>query len=134
MNNRREQLLASLIGEELDEEKAKMLDTTIKLILSDMGDFYAKMWAAEGPGVMVFQPKGERTMFFMTLKEMHAAQEECERDNNGDLAESFRRIVAAAQKIDPASSAGYIINDEAGMRFFQVDYNTVKDEKVISPS
>ena len=131
MNSRREQLLATLIGKELDEEKAKMLDTTIKLILSDMGDFYAKMWASEGPGVMVFQPKGERTMFFMTLKEMNVAKEECERNDDGDLAESFRRILLAAQKIDPSSSAGYIINDESGMRFFQVDYNTVKDEEII---
>jgi len=132
MNSRREQLLASLIGKELDEEKAKMLDTTIKLILSDMGDFYSKMWATEGPGVMVFQPQGERTMFFMSLKEMNAAKEDCERNDDGDLAESFRRILLAAQKIDPTESAGYIINDEAGMRFFQVDYNTVADEKTIS--
>ena len=28
--NRREKLLASIIGPEMDEEKAKMLDTTIK--------------------------------------------------------------------------------------------------------
>ena len=127
--NRREKLLASLIGPELDPTKTKMLDATIKLILGDMGQHYFKMWTCEGPGVMVFQPENkERSMFFMTLKEMHAAQEECERSNNGDLAESFRRILGAAQKIDPQEKAGYIINDKEGMRYFEVDYNKVADK------
>lgn len=131
MNNRREKLLAQLIGKDLDESKAKMVDTTVKLILSDMGDFYAKMWEAEGAGVMVFQPGDDRSMFFMTLKEMHAAQESCERENDGDLAETFRRVISAAQKINPKESAGYLINDKEGMRFFQVDYNTVADTKTV---
>jgi len=131
MNNRREKLLAQLIGKDLDESKAKMVDTTVKLILSDMGDFYAKMWEAEGAGVMVFQPGNDRSMFFMTLKEMHTAQESCERENDGDLAETFRRVISAAQKINPKESAGYLINDKEGMRFFQVDYNTVSDTKTV---
>jgi len=124
--NRREQLLASIIGPELDTEKAQMLDTTIKFILGDMGQQYMKMWEYEGPGVMVFQPQNKkRSMFFLTLKEIHAAQEECESRNEGDVAESFRRILGAAQKIDPTEKAGYIINDEEGMRYFEIDYNQV---------
>ena len=122
--NRREKLIASVIGPELDDKKAKMLDATMKLILGDMGQHYCKMWEAEGPGVMVFQPQNqERSMFFLTLKELHAAQEECERGNDGDMAESFRRILGAAQKIDPTEKAGYIINDAEGMRYFEIDYN-----------
>jgi len=132
MNNRREKLLAQLVGGELTDGKARMLDTTIKLILADMGDYYCKMWKAEGPGVMVFQPEGERSMFFMTLKEMHAAKEDCEREGDKDLAETFERILLAGQKINPKQSAGYIINDKEGMRFFEVEYNSVGDEKVIS--
>ena len=124
--NRRAQLLASIIGPELDTEKAQMLDTTIKFILGDMGQQYMKMWEYEGPGVMVFQPQNKkRSMFFLTLKEIHAAQEECESRNEGDVAESFRRILGAAQKIDPTEKAGYIINDEEGMRYFEIDYNQV---------
>ena len=65
--NRRENLIASVIGPELDETKAKMLDATLKLILGDMGEQYFKMWECEGPGVMVFQPENkERSMFFLT--------------------------------------------------------------------
>jgi len=128
--NRREKLLASAIGPDLDETKTKMLDATIRLILGDMGQQYIKMWAAEGPGVMVFQPQNkERSMFFWTLKEMHSAQEECERQNNGDLAESFRRILEAAQKIDPEEKAGYVINDNDGIRYFEIDYNKVSESK-----
>lgn len=122
--NRREKLIASVIGPEMDETKAKMLDATIKLILGDMGEHYCKMWDAEGPGVMVFQPENlSRSMFFLTLKELHAAQEECERDNEGDMAETFRRILQAAQKIDPQEKAGYVINDQEGLRYCEVDYN-----------
>lgn len=128
MPNRREKLIASVIGPEMDDTKARMLDATIKLILGDMGDQYCKFWEHEGPGVMVFQPQNQdRSMFFLTLKEIHAAQEECERENNGDMAESFRRILQAAQKIDPTEKAGYVINDAEGMRYFEVNYNQISE-------
>ena len=125
--NRRERLLASVIGPELDATKAKMLDATIKLILGDMGQHYLQLWDSEGPGVMCFQPSDERSMFFLTLKELHAAQESCERGNNGDLAETFRRILGAAQKINPKEKAGYIINDADGIRYLEIDYNKVDE-------
>lgn len=126
--NRREKLIASVVGPELDETKTKMLDATIKLILGDMGEQYCKLWEVEGPGVMVFQPENkERSMFFWTLKELHSAQEECERENRGDMAETFRRILSAAQKIDPTEKAGYIINDADGIRYFEVNYNQVAE-------
>ena len=122
--NRREKLIASVVGLELDETKTKILDATIKLILGDMGQHYFKMWQVEGPGVMVFQPQNkERSMFYWTLKELYSAQEDCERENNGDLAESFRRILEAAQKINPEEKAGYVINDQNGIRYFEIDYN-----------
>jgi hypothetical protein len=122
--NRREKLIASVVGPELDETKTRMLDATIKLILGDMGQQYCQMWEAEGPGVMVFQPNSqERSMFFWTLEEIHSAQEKCERENDGDMAESFRRILQAAQKIDPQEKAGYVINDDEGIRYFEIDYN-----------
>jgi hypothetical protein len=59
----------------------------------------------------------------LTLEELHSAQEVEERDNNGDLAESLRRILVAAQKIDPAEKAGYMINDKEGIRYLEIDYN-----------
>lgn len=124
MTNRREKLIASVIGPELEEEKAKMLDTTLKLILGDMGNMFSKFWETEGPGVMCFQPEQmKRSMFYLTLKELHAAEEKCEQENNGDLAETFRRILQAAQKIDPKEKAGYILNDQQGIRYLEVDYN-----------
>jgi len=122
--DRREKLVASVLGPKMDDAQVKMLDATVRLVLGDMGQHYVKFWEAEGPGVMVFQPEaGERSMFFLTLKELHAAQEECERSNDGDMAESFRRILSAAQKIDPSEKAGYVINDSAGIRYFEICYN-----------
>lgn len=127
--NRREKLIAQAIGPDMDDTKVKMLDVTVRLILGDMGQHYCKLWEVEGPGVMVFQPKDKgRSMFFWTLKEIHAAQEECERNNDGDLAESFRRILSAAQKIDPTEKAGYVINDDEGIRYFEIDYNKATEK------
>jgi hypothetical protein len=128
--NRREKLLASIIGPEMDKDKAKMLDTTIKFILGDMCGQYKKFWKAEGPGVMVFQPGDkERSMFFLTLEELNAAKEDAERNNNHDLVESFRRIIEAAQKIQPKEKAGFVIVDKEGMRYFEIDFQTMSESK-----
>ena len=126
--NRRERLLASILGPEVDETKAKMLDTTIKFILGDMGMQYTKLWALEGAGVMVFQPNNkDRSMFYLTLEELNSAKEDAERSNNDDLVESFRRILDAVAKIDPDTKAGYVINDQQGMRYFEVDYDQLDE-------
>ena len=78
---------------------------------------------------MVFQPENkERSMFFWTLKEIHSAQEDCERSNEGDMAETFRRILSAAQKIDPTEKAGYVINDQDGIRYCEIDYNQAAEK------
>ena len=121
--NRREKLISQTLSPSMDENEAKMLDTTMRLILADMGKMYAQFCEAAGPGVLCFQPDSERTVFFLTLEELHSAQEAEERDNNGDLAESLRRILVAAQKIDPAEKAGYMINDKEGIRYLEIDYN-----------
>jgi len=125
---RREDLLANLLDKDYSPEKAKILDTTVRFVLGDMGQMYLEFWDKEGPGVMVFQPQLEdRSMLYWTLGELHEAQEECEEANNDDLAESFRRILNAAQKIDPAEKAGYIINDHNGLRYFEINYNQVTE-------
>ena len=38
--NRREQLIASVIGSDMDPQKAAFLETTIKFILADQGEQY----------------------------------------------------------------------------------------------
>jgi hypothetical protein len=127
--NRREKLIGQALGPDINDTKVKMLDATVRIILGDMGEHYYKMWEVEGPGVMVFQPKNkERSMFFWTLKEIHAAQESCESSNDGDMAETFRRILTAAQKIDPMEKAGYVIADNEGIRYFEIDYNQATNQ------
>jgi hypothetical protein len=126
--NRREKLISQTLSPAMDEKEAKMLDTTMRLILGDMGEMYIKFWETEGPGVMCFQPDSDRTVFFLTLEELHSAQETEERNNNGDLAESFRRILEAAQKINPSEKAGYVINDGEGIRYLEIEYNNVTNQ------
>jgi hypothetical protein len=126
--SRREKLITAALNGKAGDKEAKYLDAVVKLILGDMGNLYLQFWEAAGPGVICFQPENEEhSMFYMTLEELHSAQESCERENNGDLAETFRRILDAAQKIDPTASAGYIINDAEGIRYFAVDYNQAVD-------
>ena len=126
--NRREKLISQTLSPSMDENEAKMLDTTMRLILADMGKMYAQFCEAEGPGVLCFQPDAERTVFFLTLEELHSAQEAEERNNNEDLAESLRRILVAAQKIDPAEKAGYMINDKEGIRYLEIANNKGVDK------
>ena len=126
--NRREKLISQTLSPAMDESEAKMLDTTMRLILADMGKMYAQFCEAEGPGVLCFQPDAERTVFFLTLEELHSAQEAEERNNNEDLAESLRRILVAAQKIDPEEKAGYIINDKEGIRYLEIANNKGVDK------
>jgi hypothetical protein len=125
---KREQLIAAALNNDFSEGSTKALDATVRLILGDMGQQYYKFWLAEGPGVLCFQPESkDRSVFFMTFKELDHAMESCERENNGDLAETFRRILQAAQKIDPEEKAGYIINDKDGIRYLEIDYNKTVD-------
>ena len=126
--NRREKLISQTLSPSMDESEAKMLDTTMRLILADMGKMYAQFCEAEGPGVLCFQPDSERSVFFLSLEELHSAQEAEERNNNEDLAESLRRILVAAQKINPEEKAGYIINDKEGIRYLEIDYNKGVDK------
>jgi hypothetical protein len=127
--SRREKLITAALNGKTGEKEGKYLNAVVKLILGDMGNLYLKFWEAEGAGVICFQPENqERSMFYMTLEELHSAQETCERENNGDLAETFRRILEAAQKIDPEESAGYIINDAEGIRYFEINYNKTSEK------
>ena len=67
------------------------------------------------------------------FKELNAAKEDSERNNKDDLVESFRRILEAAQKINPEEKAAYVINDQEGMRYFEIDYNEINDKPDLAP-
>jgi hypothetical protein len=122
MTGRREDLIRKTLQNPADEQEALFLDATVKMILSDLAGQYRRFHAAEGPGVLCFQPENEeRSLLYMTLGELTAAMEDAERNNNDDLGESFRRIIKAAEKIHPDEKAGYVINDNKGMRYIELD-------------
>ena len=127
MSDRRQKLLEQTLSNPGDPTEARMLDTVLKLILADMGQQYCKFWDVEGPGVMCMQPGQERAVVWMTLEELSSAADKCDSENNGDLAETFRRILNAAQKIKPDEKAGYIVNDQSGLRYVEIDYNKTAD-------
>ena len=123
--NRRERLIASVIGEDMDPEKAAFLDTTIKFILADQGEQYLKFWDLKGPGVMRLNAT-QQTDSWCTLEDLRDDIRLCESINNDDLSESLKRILNRAEKIDPKKMAGYMVLDKAGIRYLEIDYENME--------
>jgi len=123
--NRRERLIASVIGEDMDPQKATFLDTTIKFILADQGEQYLKFWDLKGPGVMRLNAT-QQTDSWCTLEDLRDDIRLCESINNEDLSESLKRILNRAEKIDPKKMAGYMVLDKAGIRYLEIDYENME--------
>ena len=98
--NRRERLIASVIGEDMDPQKAAFLETTIKFILADQGEQYVKYWNLKGPGVMRLNAT-QKTDAWCSLEDLRDDIRLCETVNNDDLSESLKRILNRAERIDP---------------------------------
>ena len=122
---RRERLIASVIGEDMDPQKAAFLDTTIKFILADQGEQYLKFWDLKGPGVMRLNAT-QQTDSWCTLEDLRDDIRLCESINNEDLSESLKRILNRAEKIDPKKMAGYMVLDKAGIRYLEIDYENME--------
>ena len=123
--NRRERLIASVIGEDMDPQKAAFLDTTIKFILADQGEQYLKFWDLKGPGVMRLNAT-QQTDSWCTLEDLRDDIRLCESINNEDLSESLKRILNRVEKIDPKKMAGYMVLDKAGIRYLEIDYENME--------
>ena len=123
--NRRERLIASVIGEDMDPQKAAFLDTTIKFILADQGEQYLKFWDLKGPGVMRLNAT-QQTDSWCTLEDLRDDIRLCESINNDDLSESLKRILNRAEKIDPKKMAGYMVLYKAGIRYLEIDYENME--------
>jgi len=123
--NRRERLIASVIGEDMDPQKAAFLDTTIKFILADQGEQYLKFWDLKGPGVMRLNAT-QQTDSWCTLEDLRDDIRLCESINNEDLSESLKRILNRAEKIDPKKMAGYMVLDKSGIRYLEIDYENME--------
>lgn len=118
----REEMLQGVLGE---DGKPEYLDSVVKMVLGDMGEFFHKFWQQLGPGVMVLQPGAEdKGMFWLTLAQLNQAKED---SDSKEFADHLETIILAAQKIDPDEKAGYMIWDHRGTRYFEVDYNKVID-------
>ena len=119
----REEMLQGVLGK---DGKPEYLDSVVKLVLGDMGKFFKDFWEKAGPGVMVLQPGAEdKGMFWLTLPQLNQAKEDSE---SKEFRDHLEIILCAAQKIDPKKKAGYMIWDERGTRYFEVDYDKEKQE------
>ncbi len=105
----------------MDPNKAAFLDTTIKFILADQGEQYLKFWNLKGPGVMRLNPN-LKVETWCSLEDIREDIRLCEAINNDDLAESLKRILNRAEKIDPKKKSGYMVLDKDGIRYLEIDY------------
>ena len=125
--NRREKLIVSAMSDVNNPTEARVLDTTVKIVLADMGKQFYEFWKHKGPGVLFLNPSDKEHSFYKTLDELEEARETCDTNNDHDLSESFLRIQKAAEKIKPDEKAAYVILDDEGMRYLEIDYNKVAD-------
>ena len=58
-----------------------------------------------------------------TLDDLREDIRLCESLNNDDLGESLKRILNKAEQIDPARVSGYMILDNEGIRYIEIDYD-----------
>ena len=100
----REEMLQGVLGK---DGKPEYLDSVVKMVLGDMGEFFHKFWHESGPGVMVLQPGYmDRGMFWLTLPQLNKAKEEAE---SKEFADHLEVILQAVQKINPEEKAGYLV-------------------------
>lgn len=115
-------MLQGVLGK---DGKPEYLDSVVKMVLGDMGEFFHKFWHQLGPGVMVLEPGAEdKGMFWLTLAQLNQVKED---SVSKEFADHLETIILCAQKIDPDEKAGYMISDDRGTRYFEVDYNKVTD-------
>jgi hypothetical protein len=127
MSSRRTKLIEQVLSSGPGDQSAQSLETVIKLILGDMGEFYYKFHQSDGPGVIVFQPKSkDASMFFMPV----AALKDW-RDDYKEGEQEIQKIIDAVIKIDPLKNSAYLILDDQGFRFCIIDYDQTKEETVI---
>lgn len=125
MTTRREKLITSVLQSGQVDQSPENLDTTVRLILGDMGQFFALFHQADGPGVMVLQPNSKNaSMFYMTVEALHDWKRSMD-----DMDDKIEKIINAAIKTNPLEQACYLIIDDEGFRFFVIDYQQGADNK-----
>lgn len=128
MISRREKLVESLLTAYGQDQSPESLDTVLRLILGDMGQFFLEFHRTDGPGVMVFQPESsESSMFYMPVGALHEW-----REDYVDGAKDIQRIIDACLKINPLEQACYLILDSKGFRFLILDYNQTADQETLT--
>ena len=119
MTDRRQQLIKKLLKANPSENEEKMATLIIERILADMADFYEKFFAAEGPGVVIYDPDiTQNTMYYMTTKELITGLEDLTSRGIEGAADVMRKAIAKAESIDPEREALFIIEDKKGLKLF----------------
>jgi len=92
-----------------------------------MCDFYAKFYAQEGPGTIVYVPDAEKeedSMFFLSVDCLISAVDDLSRQELEGPAEVMRKAIARAEALDPEKEALFIIQDKEHLAL--VHYNREK--------
>ena len=127
MSSRREKLLQQLMETGPTGQSPESIDTVVRLILGDMGEFYYKFYNSDGPGVIVFQPNSQdASMFYMPVNALEHWREDYQEGEK-----EIQKIIDAVTKINPLENSAYLILDNEGFRFCIVNYDQAGKEPVV---
>lgn len=117
MTERREKMLSRLEKSNPSEVEQKMIKLTIERICADMCDFYAKFYAIEGPGAMVYVPDAEEdgSMFYLSLECLMNALNDFNGRQMDGPADVMKKAIARAELLDPQKESLFIIQDKDQM-------------------
>lgn len=111
-----------------DKASPSAFDTTVKLVLGDMGSFYKQFYDELGPGVLAFQPESkDAELIYMTIEMLLDW-----REWNSEHAQDIQKMIEVADKVNPLEKAAYLIVDHEGFRFIVIDYEKDSSASVIN--
>lgn len=124
MTERRKKMLSKLMLSAPSEAEQTMMKLIIDRICVDMCEFFAKFYAAAGPGVVVYVPDAEdkeNSMFYLPLSGLISAINDFNTQNMEGPGEVMKKAVARAEIIDPSKESLFIIQDKDQMSL--IHYN-----------
>ncbi len=118
MTERRNKMISKLMLSAPSDTEQTMMKLVMERICIDMCEFFAKFYALEGPGAVIYVPDAgdpKDSMFYLPLEAlMNALNDFNSRDMEGP-AEVMKKAIVRAETVDPSKESLFIIQDKDQM-------------------
>lgn len=114
MSERRQKLLNRLLSSAPSETEQKMLQLVLERVCADMCDHYERFYGALGPGALVYLPRAEEenSVFYMPVGALIDAKNDCEKEDQTEVADTMRKAITRAEALNPETEALFLVQDE----------------------